>query len=145
MEGQPFNATGVSEVWGLLGGSNQSALYCDFEALPFKTCWDYHRTGVTTNGWYKAYLGGTTHTIYCDFNEHTSDEAGKCSKFSMQLIFQNLQGRNQKKLSFCRHRQSSYYPNTDLQLHCQWLLPTYFDEQNSWSSHSRRSNEVSCV
>jgi len=75
MEGQPFNATGVSEVWGLLGGSNQSALYCDFEALPFKTCWDYHRTGVTTNGWYKAYLGGTTHTIYCDFNEHTSDEA----------------------------------------------------------------------
>ena len=76
MEGQPFNATGVSEVWGLLGGSNQSALYCDFEALPFKTCWDYHRTGVTTNGWYKAYLGGTTHTIYCDFNEHTSDEAG---------------------------------------------------------------------
>ena len=76
IQGQAFNYSGgVSEMRNT--GSAHSTLYCDFEALPYKTCWDYHKSGVTNNGWYKAYLGNTTHKIYCDFDEHTSDEAGK--------------------------------------------------------------------
>jgi len=42
-------------------------VHCDFEVLPFQTCWDHYQSGARQNGEYKAYLGGRTVTIVCDF------------------------------------------------------------------------------
>jgi len=45
---------------------------CDFEVLPFMTCWDHFKAGVRESGEYKAYLGGRTVNITCDFTSQTN-------------------------------------------------------------------------
>jgi len=72
---QDYYHKGINITGDYYISTNQSSDYtlekvhCDFEAIPYKTCWDHFQQGARENGEYKALIDGRTVTLECDFSE----------------------------------------------------------------------------
>ena len=80
---QDYYNKGINITGDYYISTNQSSDYtlekvhCDFEAIPYKTCWDHFQQGARENGEYKALIDGRTVTLECDFSETTGKVENK--------------------------------------------------------------------
>jgi len=76
---QDYYNKGINITGEYYISTNQSSGYtlekvhCNFEAIPYKTCWDHFQEGARENGEYKALIDGRTVTLECDFSETAAE------------------------------------------------------------------------